>query len=450
VTDASAGPSVEQPGGQPDQLVGQLVELEVGAVAHGGHCVARLHGRVVFVRHTLPGEIVRARVTEGGEGSRYLRADAVEILSASPDRVAPPCPYSGPGACGGCDWQHAGLPAQRALKAAVVREQLHRLARLDVDVTVEPLGDRADGLGWRTRVQHGVDGNGRLGFRRHRSHDVLAVDACPITHESVAAVGHLGVSWPGAGSVEVAAAAGGAERLVVVTPRDPEGRRLRLPEVDASVAVVDAGAGEPGPALQRVKGRTWVAEQVAVGDWRREFRVTGAGFWQVHPAAATTFVATVLDLLAPRAGERALDLYSGVGLFAAALAHRVGPSGAVVAVESDARAVADARRNLHDLDQVRLVRGAVAKALPEALAGLPGGVADVVVLDPPRVGAGRRVVEQLCQSGPRAICYVACDPAALARDVATAGEQGYQLAALRAFDAFPMTHHVECVALFER
>lgn len=442
---ASARPPGRQPGGQQGELVGQLVELEVGAVAHGGHCVARLDGRVVFVRHTLPGEVVRARITEGGAGSRYLRADAVEVLSPSPDRVAPPCPYSGPGACGGCDWQHAALPAQRALKAAVVHEQLHRLAGLDVDVTVEPLGDRIDGLAWRTRVQHGVTDNGRLGFRRHRSHDVLAVDACPITHESAAAVGHLGVSWPGAQGVEVAAPAGSAERLVVVTPRDPEGRRLRLPEVDASVAVV--GAREPGSALQRVRGRTWVAEQVAVEDWRREFRVTGAGFWQVHPAAATTFVAAVLDLLGPRAGERALDLYSGVGLFAAALAHRVGPSGAVVAVESDARAVADARRNLHDLEQVRLVRGAVATALPGALAGLPGAVADVVVLDPPRVGAGRRVVEQLCRAGPRAICYVACDPAALARDVATAGEQGYRLAALRAFDAFPMTHHVECVAL---
>lgn len=450
MSDASARRSGEQPGEQPGQLVGQVVELKVGPVAHGGHCVARLDGRVVFVRHTLPGEVVRARVTEGGAGSRYLRADAVEILNPSPDRVAPPCPYSGPGACGGCDWQHAGLPAQRALKAAVVREQLHRLAGLDVDVTVEQLGDRADGLGWRTRVQHGVTDNGRLGFRRHRSHDVLAVDACPITHESAAAVGHLDVSWPGAGGVEVVAPAGSQERLVVVTPRDPEGRRLRLPEVDASLAVVDASASEPGPALQRVKGRTWVAEQVAVGDWRREFRVTGAGFWQVHPAAAATFVATVLDLLVPRAGERALDLYSGVGLFAAALAQRVGPSGVVVAVESDARAVADARRNLHDLEQVRLVRGALAKALPEALAALPDAVADVVVLDPPRVGAGRKVVEQLCQAGPRAICYVACDPAALARDVAFAADHGYRLAALRAFDAFPMTHHVECVALLSQ
>jgi tRNA/tmRNA/rRNA uracil-C5-methylase (TrmA/RlmC/RlmD family) len=136
-----------------------------------------------------------------------------------------------------------------------------------------------------------------------------------------------------------------------------------------------------------------------------------------------------------------------VGLFAAALADRVGPSGAVVAVEGDPRAVGDARRNVHDLPQVQLVQGSVGPALAGALAALPGAASDVVVLDPPRSGAGRAVVEALCAARPRAICYVACDPAALARDLATATEHGYRLAELRAFDAFPMTHHVECVAL---
>lgn len=433
--------------------VGRVVELEIGAVAHGGHCVARLDGRVVFVRHTLPGERVRAQVTEGDETARYLRADAVEVLRAAPDRVAPPCPYAGPGACGGCDWQHVAVPAQRRLKAAVVREQLRRLAGLDIEVDVAALPGHDDGLGWRTRVQHSVSEGGRLGFRRHRSHDVIEVDRCPITHPDVAAVGHLAAAWRDASAVEVVAAAGRDQRLVVVTP-EPDWRGPgRLPAVDASVAVAPVGDPRSGPTaaapagLTRVRGRTWLREQVVVGEWNREFRVTGGGFWQVHPAAAATFVATVLDLLRPRAGERALDLYSGVGLFAAALAERVGPSGAVVAVEADARAVADARRNLHDLPQVELRHGAVAPALAPALAALPGATTDLVVLDPPRSGAGRGVMQALCSAGPRACCYVACDPAALARDIATAAEHGYQMAELRAFDAFPMTHHVECVAL---
>ncbi len=428
-----------------DSVVGQVVELEVGPVAHGGHCVARLAGQVVFVRHALPGERVRARITEGSTASRFLRADAIEVIEASADRVPSPCPAAGPGLCGGCDWQHATPKAQRRLKSDVVREQLRRLAGLDLDVTVEALPGSDDGLGWRTRVQHGVDPEGRLGYHRHRSHDVLAVTECPISHPELAGVGHLAQVWPRTARVDVAAAPTTGERIVVVTPASPTGRRLTLPEVDASVAV--AAVDDRAQPLTRVKGRTKIRETVTVGEWTRDFRVTGAGFWQVHPAAAATFVGVVLDQLEPRPGERALDLYSGVGLFAAALADRVGPSGAVAAVEGDARAVADARRNLHDLPGVQLHQGVVAGRLDDALAALPGGAADIIVLDPPRVGAGRDVVERLCAAAPRAISYVACDPAALARDIRTAADHGYRLAALRAFDAFPMTHHVECIAL---
>jgi tRNA/tmRNA/rRNA uracil-C5-methylase (TrmA/RlmC/RlmD family) len=410
--------------------------------------VARLDGRVVFVRHALPGELVRARVTEGGEESRYLRADAVEVLRASADRVPSPCPSAGPGLCGGCDWQHASPEAQRRLKSDVVREQLHRLAGLDLEVHVEPLEgvvDAAEGLGWRTRVQHGVDLEGRLGYHRHRSHEVLAVSDCPISHPDLARVGHLGQRWPRASRVDVAAAPTSGDRVVVVTAASPSGRRLALPDVDASVAV--AAPDDPAAPLTRVRGRTWLRETVTVGDWSRDFRVTGAGFWQVHPAAAATFVGVVAGQLDPRPGERVLDLYSGVGLFAAALADRVGPAGAVAAVEGDGRAVADARRNLHDLPGVQLHHGPVSRLLDEALAALPRGAADVVVLDPPRAGAGREIIERLCAAAPRAVSYVACDPAALARDLRTAAEHGYRLAELRAFDAFPMTHHVECIAL---
>ncbi|MDQ4084618.1 MAG: methyltransferase, partial [Actinomycetota bacterium] len=175
----------------------------------------------------------------------------------------------------------------------------------------------------------------------------------------------------------------------------------------------------------------------------RRWRVSPTGFWQVHPGAADTLVAAALSMLDPRPGETALDLYSGVGLFAGTLAQRLGPDGSVLAVERDPQAVKDARRNLHDLPQVRLLPGSVERRL----ADLPVETVDVVLLDPPRVGARRRVVERVAGLGPRAVCYVACDPAALARDVAVFAERGYELTGLRAFDIFPMTHHVECVAL---
>ncbi|QNN52976.1 class I SAM-dependent RNA methyltransferase [Nocardioides mesophilus] len=363
-------------------LVGETYEVEVGPVAHGGHCVARHDGRVLFVRHTLPGERVLARVSEGEEGSRFLRADAVEVLEASPDRVEPPCPFAGPGRCGGCDFQHVALPAQRRLKSAVVAEQLHRLAGLDVDVEVQPVPGDQDGLRWRTRVQLVTDRSGRIGLHKHRSHQVVAVDDCRIARP---------------------------DARVLVDGHPVEG---------AGVAVAESVRGH-------------------------DFEVDPAGFWQVHPGAPEALVDAVLRFLAPRPGERCLDLYAGVGLFSVFLADAVGPTGSVVAVEGERVAAEHAASNLEVFPGAAARRGSVDRDLAED----PGEPVDLVVLDPPREGAKRTVVEEIVRRGPRAVAYVACDPAALARDVAIFAEHGYAMTRLEAFDLFPMTHHVECVAL---
>ena len=398
-------------------LVGERYDVRPDRIAHGGFVVARHEGVVVFVRHALPGERVVVEVTEGQQGDRFLRADAVEVLEASPDRVTPPCPFSGPGRCGGCDFQHVSLPAQRELKAAVVAEQLQRLAGLSVDVTVEGLdrldrpegADRPEGLGWRTRIQWAVSPSGRAGLRKHRSHELVEVDDCRIGHPALPAV--TDTEWPDATSVEA---------IVSST-----GQKLRL------VTTRDGSTFADGPAVltEEAAGRTW--------------QVSGSGFWQVHPAAADTLVAAVLDGLEPAPGERVADLYSGVGLFSGALAARVGPTGHVVAVESDQVAVADAAANLADLPQVAIVADRVDRALEADAVG----ARDLVVLDPPRTGAKRDVVAAVAALAPRAVAYVACDPAALARDIAFFAGEGYVLQSLRAFDLFPMTHHVECVAV---
>ncbi len=410
------------------------LELTVGPVAHGGWCVARHEGRVVFVRHALPGERVIAEVTE--ETTRFLRADAVEILEASPDRVVPPCPYAGPGRCGGCDWQHATPEAQRRLKAQVVAEQLRRLAGIEREVVVEEVPGAKDGLGWRTRVQFAATAGGELGFRRHRSHDVEVVDACLIAHPEVEAVGVEEHLWPGAAGVEVIASSGG-DRAVVVAPRPR--RSVTVPDLEAPASILlDQGKGRTVPR----RGSGVLHEQV--GD--REFRVAGSGFWQVHPGAAETLLDAVLAYAAPEPGEWALDLYCGVGLFAAGLAEAVGPEGAVFGLESEAAAVRDARANLRDLPQATVERGRV----EEALDRFQIERADLVVVDPPRTGLGRDVVDRIASLEALRIVYVSCDPATLARDLAWLGERGYALSDLRAFDAFPMTHHVECVALLDR
>ncbi|WP_203335590.1 class I SAM-dependent RNA methyltransferase [Nocardioides limicola] len=371
--------------------VGRRFTVDVGPIAHGGHCVARVEGRAVFVRHALPGETVAIEVTEGTEGDRFWRADAVQVLTPSPDRVAAPCQVAGPGGCGGCDFQHVTLSRQRALKAEVVREQLVRLGGLEATdplltgLLVQAVPDAPDdGLRWRTRVRFATTAEGGIGMRRHRSRAVVPVQDCLI-------------------------------------------------------------AAEDALREDQLVGHPEIVEQVTVNGSTRRFSRDADGFWQVHPGAPRVLVESVLELLAPTPGETVLDLYAGVGLFAGFLGARVGERGRVMAIEGSARACAHAVRNLADL-RAEVHSGPVGAVLDR----LDCPPADVVVLDPPREGARAPVVAQVASIAPRAVAYVACDPAALARDVALFAGHGFRLRALRAFDLFPMTHHVECVALLTK
>lgn len=396
-------------------MTAELPIVEVGPVAHGGHCVARLDGQVVFVRHALPGERVRIDVTE--RSKRFLRADAVEVLDAARDRVEPPCRYAG--TCGGCDFQHVSPSGQRRLLGAVVQEQLRRLAGLDRVVEVEAV--EPEDLGWRTRVTYAIDDEGHAGLRRHRSHEVVEIDRCLIAHPGAPEV--PSARWED-GPVEAIVSSTG-ERVVVADGPVPE-EILPLDGVVARDGRVRSGHGV---VTERVRDR--------------DFQISGSGFWQVHPRAARTLVDAVLAGAQVRPGERVLDLYGGAGLFAAFLAEATGPDGEVLSVEGARGGHADARRNLADLAQVRTMRASVEKALSR---GQLGAAADVVVLDPPRTGS-KDAVRPIAELSPRRIVYVACDPAALARDLASFREQGYELVDLRAFALFPMTHHVECVAV---
>jgi tRNA/tmRNA/rRNA uracil-C5-methylase (TrmA/RlmC/RlmD family) len=411
----------------------EVLDLAVTGVAHGGWCVARdAGGRVVFVRHALPGEQVRARVTDAT--ASFARAEAIEVLRASPDRVPPRCPHARPGGCGGCDWQHADLAAQRRLKAAVVRDQLNRIAGLDQAVTVEPVAGDEDGLGWRTRVRFSVGPGGTAGLLAHRSHQVVMVGDCPIAHPLVRAAEVTARDWAPARSVEVVVSPASGERAVIVTtPRRAAGPRIAA----GADTVLRAGRGG---MLTTLTGRGSLRQRAAGRSWR----VSGGTFWQVHPGAADALSAAVLDVLEPRPGEVALDLFCGAGLFAGALAAAVGPDGMVIAVDADRSAVRDARHNLRRTPWARVHAADAAAAL--ARRGWPAP--DLAVLDPPRTGVPRPVIDGLLASGTglRAVAYVSCDPATLARDIAVFAGHGWRLDGLRGFDIFPMTHHVECVA----
>ncbi|GAB3238988.1 class I SAM-dependent RNA methyltransferase [Glycomyces halotolerans] len=375
--------------------------------------MARVDGEVYFVRHALPGERVRIEVTE--RKKRFAFADAVEILEAAPERVEPPCPWAGPGKCGGCDFQHVAPEAQRRLKARVLADQLTRIGGLDPaaveGVEVEELPWKEGALGWRTRMQYAVDADGKPGLRRHKSRDIVHIDWCRIATEPIRSSKVLGQNWKGIGAVGVVDS--DDDKLAVYTQL----RRTSRPHHKSGPATVHQRVGE------------------------LEFELGFDGFWQVHPAAPETFLECVLDFLQPREGDAAWDLYAGAGLFAAGLADAVGDQGRVVAVENAKSSHTAA--NLADWKNAGAIDGDVAATVPAL-----GGV-DIVVLDPPRSGAGAEVVNSLIEARPRAVCYVACDAGALARDVKTFAEHGWAPTRMRAFDAFPMTQHFETIALFE-
>ncbi len=405
-----------------------VVELEVGAIAAGGGCVARgPDGRVVFVRHSLPGERVHAHITS--ETTSFLRADAVEVLDPSPDRVEPVCPHAGPGRCGGCDFQHVALAAQRRLKEDLVAEQLARVAGVDLRVEVEEVDGAPGGLAWRTRVAFAVDREGMAGLRRHRSHDIVHVEVCPIATDEVNRVGVGSVSWAGARQIEVSTSPDGGTPVVLV--ETGKQRLAGLPDVDAGLVW---------------KGRTLRApDHVDVDVLGNRFEVHAGVFWQVHPGAAEVLTRAVLDGAGARPGDRVVDLYAGAGLFTVALARAVGPDGVVSAVERSGLAVADLRRNVSGFRNVEVARADVTPVLVARRLGRP----NLVVLDPARAGAGREVMAALggLVPAPRRVVYVSCEPAPFARDLKVLLDAGWSLRSLRAFDLFPMTEHVELVGV---
>lgn len=432
---------------------GRIIDLEIGDVAHGGVFVARHEGRVVFVPDVLPGERVVARLTDTRKSS-FWRAEALEVTDASPHRrphvwrqadidVAP---ERRPG---GAEFGHIDLAHQRTLKLRVLLEALERFGGIaGPAATMSPVApvidaesavrdeETADGTRWRTRVSLHVDAEGRIGPYAARSHRVIPVDDLPLATPAVERAA-LGLRGAAAGRIDLVEPADGRVR-VLPRPEEPRGRgRGRGPR--------RAPAPTPEVVLERV------------GD--RSFRVDAGGFWQVHRLAASTLSDAVTAALGSLGGIDPdawhLDLYGGVGLFAAAIAAHGGPATRVTSVESDPRATEHAGENLAEWVGARAETGRVDRWL--ARLGAEASVSErerlshgVVLLDPPRAGAGRAVVDSVTSLSPAAVVYVACDPVALARDVATFRAAGYEPARIDAFDLFPNSHHVEAVATLTR
>ena len=389
---------------------GDLVQVTIEKVAHGGHFIARHDGAVIFVRHAIPGEKCTIQITS--TGSSFNRADVISVEAPSEFRVQAPCSFAHRNGCGGCDFQHISVDHQRTLKSDVIAEQFSRIAKMDLRVDVEEVGES---IHWRTRAIATTDRNGKLGFYKSRSHSIAPVTDCIICVEGMNFSEIASRDLKGDVRVEISASNTG-ERSIALAPTRGE-EKARLTE---------------GPAVlhENVLGKS--------------LEVSQESFWQSHKKAPEILTQAILDFAQLKTGEHVLDLYGGVGLFTAAIVEAVGPTGHVDLIEGSKVATADAARNFASLSNITIATGDVAKLLPRITA------ADVVVLDPPRDGAGKETVAHIARLAPRAIVYVACDPAALARDTAYLADHSYSLVKVRAFDLFPMTHHIECVALYAR
>ena len=437
----------DTPTGSPLE-VGAEIELDVTGIAHGGISVARHDGRVVFVSDAIPGERVRARVTDAKKKS-FARATTTEVIEASADRRdhiwdAASVALDPEDRAGGAEFGHIALDRQRLLKAEVLTDAMRRFGGVELAaeegedlsealadlIEAAPGDDETNGLGYRSRVRLHVDPEtGAVGPYAARSRRIISVDSLPLANAGIAQIAPLGDLMPGVATVD----------LVAPSADDP---RMLL-----------------GMAGERTRAGANDAVQELVED--RGFLVRAGGFWQVHREAPALLFTAVRDAVSdliedgrfdPAAGN--LDLYGGAGLLAAAVAEAAGPGLKITSIEAEGAATDDAAENLSELVGARALTARVDRHLAELLQSA-APVRDrlsrgTVVLDPPRSGAGGEVTAQLIQLAPANIVYVACDPVALARDTKTLREAGYELTSLRGFDIFPHTHHFETLAVFER
>lgn len=392
---------------------GEVLRCE--RVVAGGDALARDgSGLVVFVAGALPGERVLVRRT--AVRADYARAEVLEVLEPAPGRVEPPCPQVARG-CGGCGWQHVEPAAQRALKAAIVADALRRLARVAMPPVDETVALPTEG--YRTTLRMGVTPDGRPAFRRAGSHELVGVPTCLVAHPLLAPLVAEG-RFPGAAEVTLRCGAATGERLVWAAPT---AAGVTLPALAATVVA--------GP--DRPPGATAAYHEVVAG---HRFRVSAGSFFQPSQVGAEALVALVTGQAADLEPGRAVDLYAGVGLFAAALAGR---GWSVTAVEASPSAAADARHNLAGLP-ARVVRADARRWRPHR--------ARLVVADPPRAGLGPGGVTTVAAARPERVVLVSCDPASLGRDAALLARAGYRLERAVPVDLFPHTPHVEVVSTF--
>ena len=385
--------------------IGDIITLNVGNIANGGHFIGRHNDQIVFVRHSLTGERANVKIT--AVNSKFAFGDAIEIIKKSKDRVTAPCKYAHPEGCGGCDFQHIDPIAQLNLKKIVIQDQFKRIAKIEINPEIIS-EDSLKGLNWRTRLNLAISENKKLGLHAHKSNKIIEIDECLIAVEGINKSEIFNKKWENEDNIKISYSS----------------------HNDMSISQLG----------KDISGSDKLNE--VVDD--NKYYISPKSFWQSHKNAPEFILEQVLKFANIKEGERVCDLYGGVGLFTLPISKILGENGEVHLIEVNSVCIADATEMFADIKNIFIHHGTVEQKL--------GSIKKIntIILDPPRNGVSKQVINQMIEKKPQTIIYVSCNPSTLARDTKILTDNNYTLTNIVGLDLFPMTHHVECVASFTK
>ena len=385
--------------------IGDIITLDVGSIANGGHFVGKHKNQIVFVRHSITGEKVNVKIT--AVNSKFAFGDAIEILKKSKHRVNPPCKYAYPEGCGGCDFQHIDPITQLNLKKIVIQDQFKRITKIEINPEIISK-DSLEGLNWRTRLNFAISENKKLGLHAHKSNKIIEIDECLIAVEGINKSEIFNKKWENEDNIKISYSS------------------------DNDMNITQLGKNISGPdKLNEI-----------VDD--NKYYISPKSFWQSHKNAPNFILEQVLKFANIKEGERVCDLYGGVGLFTLPISKILGENGEVHLIEVNSVCIADATEMFADIKNIFIHHGTVEQKL--------GSIKKIntIILDPPRNGVSKQVINQMIEKKPQTIIYVSCNPSTLARDTKILTDNNYILTNIVGLDLFPMTHHIECVASFTK
>ena len=386
-------------------VIGEILTLDIGNIANGGHFVARHDNQIIFVRHAISGEKVKVKVT--AINSRFAFGDAVEILKPSKDRISPPCKYSHPEGCGGCDFQHINYDVQSDLKKEVIKDQFKRITKIDISpeiITANP----SNGLHWRSRLNLAISENKKVGLRAHKSNNVIEIDECLIALKEINKSDIFSANWDSKENLNISCSST---------------NQINISQFNKSIIGPDK-----------------LTENVD----KNEYTISPKSFWQSHINAPSLLLQQVIKDADIQHDQIVCDLYGGVGLFTLPISKLIGKNGQIHLIEMNDTCIEDANIMFEHIDNIYIHHGTVEQKL--------GSVKkiDTIILDPPRNGVSKQVINQMIEKKPNTIIYVSCNPSTIARDSKILLDNKYSLSNIVGLDLFPMTHHLESVASFKK